>query len=283
MIVDTLTVKQALYLDSFIRSLRAQNVSDRTVETYSEAVSQLATYLVEMRMPVRPEDITREHVESFIGHLLKKWKPATASNRYRALQRYFKWLVEEGEIKGSPMIHMKPPRVPEQPPPVLTEEEIKRLLKTCDGRAHEDRRDLAIIRLLLDTGLRRSELAGLTLDDVDLDAGAVTVLGKGGRRRTVAFGRKAARDIDRYLRVRALHRNAAFPHLWLGKAGPMTPQGVYPSLPPHLRPPVAPGRGAGGGPDAAGGLALQDDAQSLRRFQGRREGQGCSQTAQPWG
>jgi len=103
-VVDTLTVKQTLYLDSFIRSLRTQNVSDRMVETYSKAVSQLATYLVEMQMPVRPEAISREHVESFIGHLLSKWKPAMASNRYRALQRYFKWTLSTTWIRPKPAL-----------------------------------------------------------------------------------------------------------------------------------------------------------------------------------
>lgn len=227
MAVDTLIVKQTLYLDSFIRSLNAQNLSERTVETYSEAVSQFVSYLVEMGMPTTPEGISREHVESFISRLLAKWKPSTANNRYRGLQAYFKWLVEEGEIRESPMKNMRPPRVPEQPPEVLSDDDIRRLLKTCEGRSFEERRDTAIIRLLLDTGLRRSELANLTLEDVDFDTSSLTVVGKGGRMRTVAFGRKAARDLDRYLRVRQQHRDAALPQLWVGKAGRMTGHGIY--------------------------------------------------------
>ncbi len=224
---DTLTVEHALYLDSFTRSLEAQNASGRTVETYTESVRQLAAYLAERGMPTHPEAIAREHVESFMGHLLAKWKPATANNRYRGLQAYFKWLLEEGEIRESPMARMKPPRVPEQPPEVLSDEEISRLIRACDGRNFEDRRDMAIVRLLLDCGLRRTELAELTLDAVDFDTNAVCVMGKGNRARVVPFGRKAARDLDRYLRARQLHRDAGLPNLWLGKAGPMTPSGIY--------------------------------------------------------
>jgi site-specific recombinase XerD len=178
-------------------------------------------------MPTDPGLITKEHLEAFISDLLTHWKPATASNRYRALQRYFRWLVDEGEIKESPMNKMKPPKVPEQPPEILDDSDIVAIFRACEGKDFAARRDTAIIRLLIDSGIRRGELAGLTLESVDLDAQTITVLGKGSRLRVVPFGRKAARDLDRYLRVRALHYEAARPELWLGKAGPMTPSGIY--------------------------------------------------------
>jgi len=224
---DTITAKQSLYLDSFIRSLRAENCSERTVETYSESIRQLAAFLIANGMPTHPENITREYIESFLASLLEKWKPATASNRYRGLHRYFKWLVEEGEIKVSPMEKMKPPRIPEQPPDILDLEDLQKLLKSCQGQDFEERRDMAIIRILIDTGLRRSEMAGLALPDVDMDDQTLRVVGKGGRVRLVPFGRKAARDLDRYLRVRQQRVDAALPALWLGKRGPMTPSGIY--------------------------------------------------------
>ena len=227
MATDTLTVKHQFYLDSFLRGLRAQNCSKRTLDTYGEAVEQFVRFLERKGMPTDPTKITREYVESFIAELLEKWKPATANNRYRGLQRYFKWLVDEGEIKESPMVKMKPPRIPEQPPDVLTDDQIKALFKACDGREYVDRRDTAIIRLLLDCGLRRSELANLTLDDLDLDNQTVTVVGKGSRVRVVPFGRKAARDLDRYLRVRVQRLHSSVPNLWLGERGPMTPSGIY--------------------------------------------------------
>lgn len=225
--IDTLTVKHQFFLDSFLRSLRAENLAARTLDTYGESLRQFVKFLHEKGMPVDPSRITREYVESFIADLLGKWKPATASNRYRGLQRYFRWLVDEGEIKESPMRKMKPPRVPEQPPEVLTDDEIKALLKACEGKDFAARRDMAIVRLLLDSGLRRAELAGLSMEDIDLDAQTVTVIGKGSRIRVVPFGKKVARDLDRYVRVRQFHSQAANPKLWLGKAGPMTPSGIY--------------------------------------------------------
>ena len=225
--MTTDTITKGLYIDSFVRSLRAANRSEQTVVSYEGACRLLALYLTQNGMPTTPSGIRREHVESFVSHLLAKWKPATAANRFRSLQQYFKWLIEEGEIKVSPMIHMKAPMVPESPPPVLSEDDIRRLFRACAGSSFTDRRDTAIIRLLLDTGLRRAEMAGLTLDDVDFNADSLRVTGKGGRIRVVPFGRKAARDLDRYIRARQTHRDAALPNLWLGQAGPMTPSGIY--------------------------------------------------------
>ena len=83
-----------------------------------------------------------------------------------------------------------------------------------------------MLRFLIDTGVRRSELAGLALDDVDLDMNIASVLGKGNRRRTVAFGRKTAQALDRYLRERARHPYADSPKLWVGNKGGLTPIGV---------------------------------------------------------
>jgi integrase len=170
--------------------------------------------------------LTRKHVELFIADQLARWKPATANNRYRGLQAFFAWAVAEGELEASPMAGMRPPQIPEVPVPVLTEDQLRRLLKACDGRDFAARRDTAIIRLLIDTGLRRGECAGTMLDDLDLDDQVVTVLGK-GRPRVLAYGRKTALALDRYLRVRAGHPHAGLPNLWVGRNGAMTPSGVF--------------------------------------------------------
>lgn len=74
-------------------------------------------------MPQEVSYIRREHLESFIADLLARRKPATAINRCRGLQQFFKWAVEEGEIKESPMGRMKPPKIPEDLPPLRTDQE----------------------------------------------------------------------------------------------------------------------------------------------------------------
>jgi len=109
---------------------------------------------------------------------------------------------------------------------VPTEDQLRRLLKACEGQAFEDRRDMAIVRLSVDTGCRRSEISNLLVDDLDWDMNMVMVNGKGGRKRACPFGRRSAQALDCYLRVRARHRHADRPELWLGHAGPMTDSGV---------------------------------------------------------
>src|SRR5690606_24131238 len=101
----------------------------------------------------------------------------------------------EGEIKRSPMANMKPPIVPEAPPAVLTEAQIDRLMKVTAGKTLTERRDRAIICLFADTGCRLSEIAGLSVADVDFENRVIIVLGKGRRPRIVPFGNKTGQAL----------------------------------------------------------------------------------------
>jgi site-specific recombinase XerD len=100
---------------SFDRHLRAENKSPRTIETYLDetyldAVLQLAEYL--RNRDIALDEATRGDIEGFLASILSRWKPATASNRYRALRIFYAWLKDEGEIEVNPMAKMKPPAVP---------------------------------------------------------------------------------------------------------------------------------------------------------------------------
>ncbi len=214
-------------ISSWRRHLRAQRMSPATITTYAAAVRQLATFLRANGMPTRPASIRREHVEAWITELLDRWKPATAHNRYRGAHAFFRWLAEEGEVRDNPMDRMKPPRLPEAPPPVLREAELRALFAACErDRTFVGRRDEAIVRTLADTGIRRSELLGLELEHVDLERGVLRVTGKGSRTRDVAVGDLTVRAIDRYLRLRAKHAAAQLPWLWLGRYGRLRESGL---------------------------------------------------------
>ena len=191
-----------------------------------ESVRLLDEYLACQGMPLTVDNVRREHIEAFITDVLARRRPTTAAIRYRSLQQFWKWCMVEGEIKTTPMANMKPPRVPDSPPPVLAEDDLRRLLKACEGQSFEDRRDMAIVRLFLDTGARRSELAGLKVDDIDWTLNAVGVVGKGGRLRACAFGKNTSQALDRYLRVRNHHRDADSEWLWLGRVGDMATDGT---------------------------------------------------------
>jgi site-specific recombinase XerC len=116
-------------------------------------------------------------------------------------------------------------QLPEQPVDVVRPEHLARLLKTCEGRDVTSRRDTAIILLLVDTGMRRAEFVGMTLDDVDLDQRIVWVLGKGRRPRALPIGRKTALALGRYL-TDARRPPAGPPGApVVGRNGPITPRG----------------------------------------------------------
>jgi site-specific recombinase XerD len=211
---------------SFRRHLRAANRSPRTIETYTEATSQFLEFLrIEGRSETASE-LRRRDVEAFIAHLLAKWKPATAANRYRALQSFFAYLVDEDELAVSPMAKMRPPTVPDVPVPVVSNDDLRRLVRACEGKSFEGRRDTALIRLMIDTPMRRSEVTGLTLDDVDVDQHLAIVRSKGGHLRLSPFGNKTALALDRYYRARRDHPHGGLPWLWVSRRGRLTSSGL---------------------------------------------------------
>jgi len=216
-------------LPEFTIMLKATNRSPATIALYTRAVSFLDAFLTERGMPRAVDAVAREHLETFFAGMLEQgYAPASAKAYFDGIRQFFRWCEEEGEVvEGrNPMRHVRPPIVPVQPVDVLTTEDIRTLLKACEGRGFVDRRDAALITLLYDTGMRLSECTGLALEDVDLTTGSLVVLGKGRKLRELSFGATGARALGRYLRVRRTHPFAARPELWLGARGPMTTSGV---------------------------------------------------------
>lgn len=196
-----------------------------TIGRYEQSLRFWHDYLQAHGLPTAPADWQRPDVEGWISHLLATCAPATAAGHFRALKTFLRWCVDEEELDASPMLRMRQPTVPLVPPAVLSADVIGALLEACKGRGIEARRDTAIILLLASTGMRRQELVGLRLQDVDIEQGLATVTGKTGTR-CVPLTAAVCVAIDRYLRVRASHRRAALPALWLGHFGPMTGGGV---------------------------------------------------------
>lgn len=217
-------------IPSFRRSLQARNRSPNTIANYLGALARFTDYLQANNLPLSVGAVERKHLEGFIAETLAVRTPSTAATRYRWLRGFFNWCVEEGELDKSPMIRMKVPNVPDAPPAVLDEAALRKLLRVCEGKSFRQRRDTAIIRLLLDTGMRRGELAGMKVSDIDWDNNVAFVVGKGRRPRACPFGRKSAQSLDRYLRVRQGHTYALSEALWLGEGrghGAMTGNGIY--------------------------------------------------------
>ena len=232
---NIITGDLALLTDSYRRHLAAANLSERTVTHYLDAMSQLTAFLERTGMPLTVASITREHLEAFVTDQLARRKASTANARYKGLKIFFKWLLEEGEITADPMARMRPPRVPEEPVDILRLEQLRALMATCErGQEFEDRRDAAVLRVFIDTGARRGEVAALRWNpdddmnnDVDLDQAILRVIGKGRRERVLPIGPKTVKALDRYLRRRAQHPAAASTALWIGHKGALTSSGIF--------------------------------------------------------
>src|SRR4051794_3682228 len=146
-----------LLLPDWRTHLQARNIAPSTIASYLVVGEKLLTWLREAGMPTTASEITRDHLEAFLAALSERVSPATTAKHYRSLQQLWRWLVEDGEILRSPMERMRPPQVPEQPLDVFTDDDLRALLDTTRGNTFEKRRDMAILRVLIDTGMRAGE------------------------------------------------------------------------------------------------------------------------------
>lgn len=233
------------YVEEWDRALRAANHPQTTRYNYELAVTQLADFLAGDELPKflasievsesdesdageDPTDVERRHVEWFMAWMIQTRSASTAVNKYKSIQQFFRYLLEEEEITRSPMERTRQPGSEEKLVPVLSDEELAALLGTCAGKGFAERRDTAIIRLLMDTGGRLTEITTLVTDAVDLRQDLVVVRGKGDWERAIPFGAKTGQALTRYLRVRARHKAADLPELFLAERGrrPLSPNGV---------------------------------------------------------
>lgn len=169
----------------------------------------------------------------------------TAQARQLALRRFSAWPAEEGEIEFDQLLTLKPVKTDTKVTPELSDDECSALIKACQGTEFRDRRDEAIVRLMIETGARAGEVADLGTADIDLRYQlAVIRRGKGGRARTVTFGAKTALALDRYIRgggvQRAGRQNRG------GRRGSVIHVELWSSRRRHAKTPAQAGRSARG-------------------------------------
>jgi site-specific recombinase XerD len=217
--------------DSWVIHLEAERKSPHTIDGYTDGLS---LYIAWCERGGRGVQLERGPVEEFTawqlhhGRVTGRAQPggnpaagregleaATVVARLRGIRRFSAWHAEEtGE--ADKLAGMKPPRLDEKVPDAITPEQFDALLATCKGREFYDVRDRAIISVMLDTMSRAEEVLSMTVKGLDLRKRTAAIdRGKGGKGRVVAFSAQAARDIDRYLRLRAKHRLAGEQWLWL--------------------------------------------------------------------
>lgn len=210
-------------LTSWRLALEQSVKSPDTIQSYFEAVRTMATYLAHHDLPTDVEDIEPEHIRRF----LRDWKEQTSAGRaatlYRSLRVYFGWCVKEGERPApSPMDRVDKIQVATKEHATFDDADLRALITACAGNDFESRRDLAIIRILMDNGVRVSGLAQLkyvpgseTKNDVFVNKHYLRVTLKGGNQFLAPIGKKAAAALDRYIRARKKHKAAASEWLWL--------------------------------------------------------------------
>ncbi len=208
----------AALLPSWELALRAERKSPATVKSYGDGVRLFLTWCEREN---RAAELSRASVSGFVADLLDRGNTAsTARSRQLAVRRFSAWLTDEGEQDTDPLLGLRPPKLDHKVVEPLSDDDLRLLLKACAGSDMRDRRDEAIIRLMVETGVRAGECASIALADVDLAAGSAVVRrGKGGKGRVIPFGPFTARAIDRYVRARRTHRLANTPALWVGDRG----------------------------------------------------------------
>ena len=155
-------------IGSFRLHLAAEGKAAKTVRTYTEAVAWFAAaHLIPRTSCTRWEQVSGHDVQRWLVHLLTRYSDAYASNQFRALQQFFRWLADEEQLPD-PMARLRAPKVTEKLVPVFTSEELSALAEGLPGpRRSRQRRDAAIIAVLTATGIRAGELAGIRYDPHD--------------------------------------------------------------------------------------------------------------------
>uniref|UniRef100_A1UIV5 Phage integrase family protein n=1 Tax=Mycobacterium sp. (strain KMS) TaxID=189918 RepID=A1UIV5_MYCSK len=206
-------------LPSWQLALRSEGKAPGTIKTYTDGV---AAFLRWCAATDTPPAITKPAVQGFIGDLLDGGaESATAVARFKGVRQFARWMADEGEIDGDPLVGLKRPAQVRKVVPALSDDQLRALLDACRGKTLKHRRDEAIVRLMAETGMRAAELLGLTVADVDLTRGlAIVRRGKGSKGRVVPFGPQTGAALDRYVRS-ARRENRLTDHgpLWVGAGG----------------------------------------------------------------
>jgi integrase/recombinase XerC len=196
------------HLKAFLRHLALnRNASAHTVRAYDSDLSQFLAHAasaagVKMR-ELAPGQLDRLALRGFLGDLHKQGLArATAARKLAAARTFLRYLRREGLIDDDPGALVATPKRDIRMPAHLSEDEMSALIDAPIGDAVLVRRDRAILELFYASGLRLGELAGLDVDDVNLSAKMVRVLGKGGKERIVPFNAGAAKAVRAYLKDR---------------------------------------------------------------------------------
>jgi len=190
-------IQQAV--DIFLLDCRARRLTAGTLDSYTRRLRAFLVWLAEHHV-VALTALSPSDIRGYLVHEQERgMDDDTVITSFRVIRAWLNFCVAEELCTASPMQKVKAPRLPKEILPAFTPEEVSKLLAAC-----KTQRDTAMVLFLLDTGCRASELVALTIGDVDLKTGTVTVKqGKGRKDRLVFLGTKSLKSLWKYHRTRA--------------------------------------------------------------------------------
>lgn len=192
---------------------RSEGKSHQTVIWYSRVVRYFGDYLKERQLADTLDNLSVDLVRDFVLHLQtrRKWpdrqchlaeqnlRAISVQTYVRALRGFFNWIYREGYTRENILANLRPPKAPRTLAEVLRDEEVGRILACVDPETSWGSRDSAMLIVMLDTGLRLSEVANLAMANAHLDEGYLKVMGKGAKERMVPVGGVAQKALLRYV------------------------------------------------------------------------------------
>jgi integrase/recombinase XerC len=184
----------------FVNALSGKNRSAATIRAYQTDIQQFIRFLHEISVSAyAAQDVSKVDILEYLSFLAKKDLTGVArARKLSAIREYFRFLEGIGEITKSPTAGVETPKREKNARQFLRSDEYTKMLSLAGANA----RDYAILQVFLQTGIRVSELAHLTLADIDFIKPAITVRGKGNSQREIALEKKGIQALRSYLAVR---------------------------------------------------------------------------------
>ena len=189
-------------IDAYLTHLSVERrLALNSIESYARDLNQLARFAAGHGRQV--EALQRPDLERFVRDLMAEGRsPRSVAREVACVRGFYRFLVIDGRLPASPADDLHPPRAWQVLPKYLSIEEVDALIAQPDVSTPRGLRDRALIELLYATGARISEIVGLSIGDIEFDAGLVRLFGKGAKERIVPFGGEAARALDEWFSER---------------------------------------------------------------------------------
>ena len=215
--------------DQFIHHLRVEKgLARNTIESYSRDLTRYFDFLE--KSSLHPLEASQINIMEYVSSLAGPLSIRSIARNLSSLKVFYRFLVSDGKIQTNPARLISNPKLPRRLPGVLSGEEVERLLAAPDASTNRGLRDRAMLELLYASGLRVSELVGLRITNINLEAGWVRTLGKGSKERMVPMGSKAQQSLKEYLthsRPSLLRKRSSSYLFVTSRAKPMSRQAFW--------------------------------------------------------